>query len=244
MQKYFDINLEFNHSCFREVIQNAISKNISGYVCIVDANVLTIAQKNCDYRNLLNKSIVNSCDGSSIAMLASLVYNERYRAWNGPDIFNYYLKTKYSQLLLGGNDQILGEIKDKLRKEGFDNSHISLVPLPFTSVENFDYRGIAQIINRINPDIIWVSLGAPKQEFFMNNLQPFLSRGVMFGVGAAFNFHIGRIAMPKFKIGPLRFIWISRILSEPHKQLVRLVPYLKLIPKLYLNEKKKLKGIL
>jgi N-acetylglucosaminyldiphosphoundecaprenol N-acetyl-beta-D-mannosaminyltransferase len=239
MEKYFNVNLEFDHSSIREVVNHAIALNEPGYVCIVDANVLTIAQKNANYRNLLNQSIVNSCDGSSIAMLASLILKERKRAWNGPEIFNYYVKTSYRQLLLGSTDQILAEIKEKLGKDGFCDSHISVMPLPFTSIENFDYKEISRLINQINPDIIWVSLGAPKQEFFMKKLEPYLLRGVMFGIGAAFNFYIGKIGMPNFRIGPLRFIWICRIWTEPRKQLMRLVPYLKIIPRLYFTEKKK-----
>ena len=63
--------------------------------------------------------------------------------------------------------------------------------LPFRKVDEFDYQGIAQMINEDGPDIIWVSLGAPKQEMFMNRLQPYLHRGVMFGFGAIFNFNAG-----------------------------------------------------
>lgn len=240
MKKYFGVALEFHHSRIREVIENTIENNDKGYVCIVDANVLTIAQKNENYCNVLNQSIVNSCDGSSIAMLAGFIYKKRFRAWNGPDIFNYYIEKKYNQLLLGSTEEISNEIKVILREKGIDNSKISVLPLPFKSVENFDYVEISKFINKLNPDIIWVSLGAPKQELFMNKLQPFISRGVMFGIGAAFNFYIGKIALPNIKVGPLKFIWISRIFSEPKKQLSRIIPYLILIPSLYLNEISKL----
>jgi N-acetylglucosaminyldiphosphoundecaprenol N-acetyl-beta-D-mannosaminyltransferase len=239
MQKYFNVSLEFNHSRLSEIIENTISNNGKGYVCIVDANVLTIAQKNENYCSVLNQSIVNSCDGSSIAMLAGFAHKRKFRAWNGPDIFTFYIEKKYKQLLLGSTEETSNEIKDILKNKGIDNSHISVLTLPFKSVYDFDYIEISKIINELNPDIIWVSLGAPKQELFMNKLLPYLSRGVMFGIGAAFNFYIGKIALPNARVGALKFIWISRIFKEPNKQLSRILPYLLMIPKLYLSEKNK-----
>lgn len=238
MQKYFNVGLEFNHSYLRSVIEETIAENRKGYICIVDANVLTIAQKNSDYCDVLNKSIVNSCDGSSIAMLAGLVYKQKFRAWNGPDIFSYYIEKKYKQLLLGSTAETSKEIKEILKSKGINNTHIEVLSLPFKTVDDFNYIEIAKTINELNPDIIWVSLGAPKQELFMNRIEPYLARGVMFGIGAAFNFYIGKIALPNAKVGALKFIWISRIFSEPNKQLSRIIPYIKLMPKLYWREKK------
>ena len=237
MEKYFNVLLEFNHSKLRGIIENTIINEGKGYVCIVDANVLTIAQKNSNYCSLLNKSIVNSCDGSSIAMLAGFAHGKKYRAWNGPDIFSYYIEKKYKQLLLGSNQETSDEIKRILRERGRDDTNISVLPLPFKAVDDFDYVGIAKEITIINPDIIWVSLGAPKQELFMYNLQPHLLKGVMFGIGAAFNFYIGKIALPNSNLGALKFIWISRLFSEPQKQISRILPYIKIIPKLYLKER-------
>ena len=79
-------------------------------------------------------------------------------------------------------------------------------PLPFVSVDEFDYELIAKKVNEEKPDIIWVSLGAPKQEIFMSKLLPFLQQGVMFGIGAAFNYYAGILNEPKAKIGAVRFI--------------------------------------
>lgn len=42
--------------------------------------------------------------------------------------------------------------------------------LPFCDVEDFDYQNIAQMIEKDKAEIIWIALGAPKQEIFMNRL--------------------------------------------------------------------------
>lgn len=239
MRKYFNIFLEFNHNVFKNVIEDTLKNNRKGYVCVVDANVLTIAQKETHFCDILNNSLINTCDGSSIAMLASLIYKSELRAFNGPDIFAYYIEKKYSQLLLGSDELTSDLIKGILKNKGIDNSHLSVIPLPFKTANDFDYLGIAEQINQLQPDIIWVSLGAPKQERFMAKLLPHIKSGVMFGIGAAFNFYIGKIALPNVKIGALKFIWVSRIFSEPRKQLSRIIPYVRILPKLYWQEKRK-----
>ncbi len=241
MQKYFNIFLEFNHEVLKCKIEEAIKSEGKGYVCVVDANVLTVAQKDEKFLNVINGSLVNTCDGSSIAMLASVLHQKQFRALNGPELFAYYIEQQFSQLLLGSNEATLNLVMDILKSKGIDKSHLSILPLPFNSAEDFNYLDIAAKINELKPQIIWVSLGAPKQELFMATLLPHIKSGVMFGIGAAFNFYIGTIALPNAKVGALKFIWVSRIFSEPMKQLPRILHYLKILPRLYWQEKGKLK---
>ena len=115
------------------------------------------------------------------------------------------------------------------------------MPVPFATVDQFDYKGIAEELKAVDPDIVWVSLGAPKQEQFMERLLPYIDRGLLFGIGAAFNFYVGDIRQPKFHIGAFRFIWLDRIFREPKKQLSRIWGALTVYPKLYRKEKKRAK---
>lgn len=239
MRKYFNILLEFDEQVLKNTIQQAMSQKRKGYVCVVDANVLTVAQKNHQFLSILNNSMVNTCDGSSIATIASLIHEKKLRAFNGPQLFTHFIEKDYSQLLLGSNETTSNKIKETLNNKGCSSSHLNILSLPFKEVDEFDYAEIASNINILKPDIVWVSLGAPKQEIFMSKLLPYIDSGVMIGIGAAFNFYIGEIALPKFKIGALKFIWISRILSDPMKQISRILPYLKILPKLYFQEKRK-----
>jgi N-acetylglucosaminyldiphosphoundecaprenol N-acetyl-beta-D-mannosaminyltransferase len=238
--QYFNINLEFDHSVIHRIINEYASIQKKGYICVVDANVLTIAQKNKIYRDVLNSSIINTCDGSSIAALAGTIYKSKFRTLSGPDLFSRYIeKNEFKQLLLGSSEKISTEIRRKLSDKNIDNQHLQIVSLPFLQVEQFDYHAIADAINSYKPDIIWVSLGAPKQEIFMSKILPYLHQGLMLGIGAAFNFYTGKIYIPKFHIGAFRFIWLSRLIVEPKKSCSRSIGYILLLPKLYFSEKRK-----
>lgn len=238
----FNIKIEFDHDDFRKTIEDCAKRKGKGYVCVVDANVLTMAHDNLEYREIVKNSYVNTCDGSSLATMANRIYGTNYRAFNGPDVFAEYVERgNIKQLLLGNTEDKFNQIKEKLAAAGKDSSHLTYMSLPFATIDEFDYESIAKAINGLKPDFIWVSLGAPKQENFMLRVLPYLDQGLLFGIGAAFNFYVGDIEQPKFHIGSFRFIWLDRIFREPKKQLKRLCQVLLKYPAIYREEKKKVK---
>lgn len=238
----FDIDIEFDRKSLWDKIKGCIESNGKGYVCFADANVLSIARKDKAYLKVLKGALVNSCDGGSIATIVNRIHGTNVMAYNGPDLFEDYIKkTDYKQLLLGNTEEMYRKIEEELHRRGQSSEHISHLPVPFAKVEEFDYKDIAARVNEVNPDVIWVSLGAPKQERFMSMILPYINRGVMFGIGAAFNFYIGMIKQPSFRIGAFRFIWIDRIFREPKKQLKRVWKILRAMPMLYWDERKRYK---
>ena len=81
------------------------------------------------------------------------------------------------------------------------------------------------MINDSNPDIVWVGLGTPKQERWMRDHQHLLSAPVLVGVGAAFDFHAGRVRSAPAWMGDHGLEWLFRLAQEPrrlwHRYLVR-----------------------
>lgn len=243
--RVFNIDIEFDRRVLWKIIKENIENGGKGYVCFADAYVLSITKKDNNYLQVLQGALVNSCDGSSIAAIVNSVHHTNVRAYNGPDLFEDYIKlTNYKQLLLGNTVEKYQMIIEELYHRGIPSGHISHLSVPFAKVEEFDYRGIAEEINEINPDVIWVSLGAPKQERFMSMLSPYVKRGIMFGIGAAFNFYIGINKQPSFRIGAFRFIWLDRIIREPQKQLKRCWNIVKALPLLYWDERTYYKNLL
>lgn len=237
--KYFNIKIEFDHNFLHKKINETITKNRKGYISVVDANVLTIAQKDNSYRKIINNSLINTCDGGSIATICGLIHREKFCALSGPEIFKQYIGKPYSHLLLGSTSKIVDRIKDKMLSNDLPIDNIHHLALPFEKVDKFDYESISREINRLKPDIIWVSLGAPKQDIFMHNIIPLVERGLFIGIGAALSFYAGEIKLSNYKIGAFRFFWLSRLLHEPVKIGKRILPYVRLLPKLWWQEYKK-----
>ena len=236
----FNVKIEFDSQVLRNTIEKHIEEQKKAYVCVIDGNIITLVQKDLKYREIINQATINTCDGSSIAMMVNKIYGTNYSAYSGPDIFEHYIEKPYKHILLGNTAKKVEQIKQKVKEKGLDLD-MQHVDVPFVPVEEFDYEGIARQINDIKPDIVWVSLGAPKQEKFIANIFPYINQGVFFGIGAAFNFYTGDLHNNKKEVGGVRLIWLERIFKEPKKQIKRVGNYLLSMPKMYWEEKKRAK---
>jgi len=242
MHNYFNINFEFDRKEIKNHVQDAVKNGVVGYICSIDGNNLVSANENPAHLEVINNSMLNVCDSSWIPLFLNLIYKTNYENYTGPDLFLEYVKLKqYRQFFLGTNCEILEKLKKQLVEIDPAISEMKFESLPFQNVENFDYPQIAQQINDDNPDIIWVSLGAPKQEQFMNRLKPFLKRGVMFGIGAAFKFYSG---IDEYKRAPhwmirIRLEWLFRTIQEPKRMIKRYWHIAVSWPKLLWEESRK-----
>ena len=243
-KKYFNVRIEFDRERLDSTIFDAIERGEAGYSCSVEANNLTVANKNPEFLDVLNGAWVNNCDGSVLAKILAWIHNERIDSYIGADIFTKYVGMKrFRQFFLGNTEEVLAGLRENLSKVDPKIRGMRFETLPFRSVDEFDYQGIADMINADNPDIIWVSLGAPKQEMFMARLKPYLKRGVMFGYGAIFNFNagVGNVKRaPKWML-KLRLEWLHRALEQPQKNIPRYWGFIKILPKLIREERKKVR---
>ena len=240
MKKYFNIKFEFNHNKFEQIVKEK-SKNGKGYCCFIDLNSLCHTYNDYNLKKILNNATVNSCDGSYIAKLASKLHNKKLHEYIGPDFFRKFIFNEGTHLILGNTKKVYNKIVERVLLEGGSSKNIKHISLPFKSVDDFDYKLISRKVNKINPNYIWVSLGAPKQEYFMSNLLPFLNSGIMIGVGAALNYFSGNLKDIPFWIKKLNIIWIYRAFQEPKKQLPRIINELVIFPKMILEERNNLK---
>lgn len=239
-KKYFNVRLEFDKEKFDKIIFDAIEHGVKGYSCSVESNNLTIANRNPEFLKILNGALVNNCDGSVLAKILAWIHKEPIDSYIGADIFIKYISLcKYRQFFLGNTEEVLAGLRQNLIKIDPNIAAMRFETLPFKNVEDFDYESIAQMINEDNPDIIWVSLGAPKQENFMARLQPYLNRGIMFGYGAIFNFNagVGRVKRAPIWMRALRLEWLYRAFEEPRKNIPRYWNFIRILPKLIYREK-------
>jgi len=245
METYFNVHIEFEHTAVDEIIVNAIKTNSVGYVCAIESNNLTVANMQDDFRRVVNQSLVNICDGSVVATMIGKIYKKQYTSYIGADLFIKYIESrKYKQYFLGNTQPVLDGLKKNLSKIDPAVSGMPFVELPFCDVNEFDYESIAADINRVKPDIIWVSLGAPKQELFMSRLRPYLDKGVMFGLGAVFNFFsgVGPVKRAPAFMRKMKLEWLYRAFEEPRKNVPRYLHFIKILPRLIWEERRKVRN--
>ena len=85
---------------------------------------------------------------------------------------------------------------------------------PFRALSEEEDRADVNLINGSGADIVWIGLGAPKQEKWMNAHRGEIS-GVMMGVGAGFDFHAGTIRRAPKWIQKIGLEWLFRLFQDP-----------------------------
>ncbi len=182
-----------------EAITKAIKEGRNEYICVSNVRTVAYANKkaNKDYRDLMNNAFMCTPDGMPLVWMARLWGLRDVQRTVGPDLFTAMLNDKESGIkhfLLGDTDETLAQMKERYAKEGANI--VGTYSPPFCELDEFDYPGIAKIINESGADIVWLSLRAPKQDFFAVKLLPHLEKKICIGVGAAFRFSLGQIKHP------------------------------------------------
>lgn len=238
MTRYLSVDFLFDKEKVYKSMEAFIDSKQATYICAVNANSVKVANNDLHFNKVINSSGFNLCDGSMVALTYKMLYKESVSSYPGPDFFIDYLSKKtYKSFFLGSTEDLLGSLKKKLVK--YDPAIIDMpfYAPPISSLDDFDYVAIADMINESDADIIWVSLGAPKQEEFMYRMRPYLIKGVMVGVGAAFTFY----GNDDFKRAPslirkARLEWLYRTIKDPKKSLPRLKSQLYHMPKILYKE--------
>ena len=237
MNTYFNINYEFD----KAEVHRQIEAAQKGYICVADGVVMNTANRNPEYLKVVNGSLFSICDSSWVPVYLKSIYGVKYEQYCGSEIFKDIISSrKYRMIFMGTSQATLDGLRNELKKMNPDVERMQFVELPFRKVEDFDYPEIAKMIEEDGAKIIWVALGAPKQERFMNLLLPHLNQGVMLGVGAAFKFYSGteESRCPTW-MQKCHLEFVYRIMQDPKKQLKRCFWILWTLPGLYFGEVKR-----
>ncbi len=185
------------------------------------AHGLVLAKKDVNFKRVLNSFYLNLPDGMPNVWVGRLKGHRNMKRCYGPDFFMELIKatatTSTRHFLCGGVSGVADKLKEVCKMK-FHNSNIvgTLCP-PHLPVEDFDYPAIADEINRCSADIVWIGLSTPKQEQFATHLSRFTEAKFIVTVGAAFDFHIGRVAQAPIWIQRSGLEWFFRLTKEPKR---------------------------
>jgi N-acetylglucosaminyldiphosphoundecaprenol N-acetyl-beta-D-mannosaminyltransferase len=88
---------------------------------------------------------------------------------------------------------------------------------PFRALAPDEDAALVQRINNAAPDVLWIGLGAPKQEFWAADHAAALSAPLILPVGAAFDFHAGRVRRAPPWMQRTGLEWLFRLASDPRR---------------------------
>lgn len=206
-------------------------------VSAVDAHVIIQAHKDPEYKKLLNRFYLNLPDGMPIVWLARRNgFNNMQRCY-GPDLFELLMKesskTALTHFLCGGKEGVAEELKMVCEKRLGNQQIVGTYCPPFREMNDTEMQKLGETISNSKADIIWIGLGAPKQEKFAAALSAYTDVAFLFTVGAAFDFYTNRQRQAPRWIQRSGLEWLFRLLMEPKRLGKR---YVEVIPKfIWLN---------
>ena len=115
----------------------------------------------------------------------------------GPDYLKEVLKISaeegYRHYFYGSTEETLEKLKKHLEDEYPGVKVVGMYSPPFRALSETEDAEIIRMINQSDADLVWIGLGAPKQEYWMASHQGKI-KGFMVGVGAAFDYLAGNIS--------------------------------------------------
>lgn len=180
-------------------IRQAAAEGRNDYICISNVRTVAYANKkgNEAYRDLMNNAFMCTPDGMPLVWMARLWGLKDVQRTVGPDLFVKMIEDDANgcmHFLLGDTDETLSAMEQKY--SGTAKNIVGKFSPPFCDLEDYDYKSIASMINSSGANVVWISMRAPKQDFFAVRLLPYLDKKLCIGVGAAFRFSLGTIKHP------------------------------------------------
>jgi N-acetylglucosaminyldiphosphoundecaprenol N-acetyl-beta-D-mannosaminyltransferase len=202
----------------KSLFHTAIKRHHKGYVCFASVHGVMEAQSDPSLMKIYEDAMVVAPDGMPLVWVGRMQGHTMERV-AGPEMMLEIMGGDEfrgcTHFLCGGEPGMAEELRDKLVVRFPHLKICGVFTPPFRPMKFDEERVLIEAVHRAQPDIIWVGLGAPKQEHFMARYLPLLDTTLMMGVGAAFLLHTGRISDSPRWIKRAGLQWAHRLAQEP-----------------------------
>lgn len=224
MIKVLEIPLyEFGLKKVIEEIIQCVERNEVFNRCIsaTGAHGLITAKKDRKFYEILKSFYINLPDGMPSVWVGRLKGAREIKRCYGPDFFREtIMATKNKNVkhfLCGGKEGVADELK-KVCEIKYDNhSIVGTYSPPFREMTDQELKKLANNINNLKVDIVWIGLSTPKQEIFAYRLSKYTNVKFLCTIGAAFDFHTDRVKQAPKWIQKIGMEWFFRLLIEPKR---------------------------
>lgn len=199
-----------------QYIENNLEELGGKYICVSNVHTTIMAHDNPAYRNVQNSAAIALPDGKPLSVVSrKRGYTEAERV-TGPDLMGelFARENGLKHFFYGDKEETLQILQQKLKEKYPDIQIAGMISPPFRSLSQEEEKAYIQQINDSGADIIWIGLGAPKQENWMYEHQGML-HGVMIGVGAGFSYHAGLIKRAPEWMQKMSLEWLYRLMQDP-----------------------------
>lgn len=199
----------------------AYSYHSPGYICFPDASVVKDASEDAHLTNILNNSYLTLPDGKPSQLAARLQGHKHVSTVSGYHLCRQLLQTKLTHYFYGSDKEGLLRIKTALEKEFPDARILGYKCPPYIGKQEIanseTIRKDIEEINRLQPDLIWVGISSPKQDYLMYHHHTALNKSLMLGIGGALIYFADDSLKSPEWVKKMGLRWAYRLIKEPKR---------------------------
>jgi N-acetylglucosaminyldiphosphoundecaprenol N-acetyl-beta-D-mannosaminyltransferase len=218
-KKIISLNVvAINYNSALQQVMDLAQTNTPSYACFANVHMIIEAYKNADFKKIVNDSTFSFPDGMPLVFAFKALYGIKQDRVAGIDFMTDALKEcekkKLSVFLFGSTTIVLEALGKNISKD-FPNLIIAgkLSP-PFKEFSTPENDSFIQTINDSGANMVFVSLGCPKQEIWMAKHYDKI-KAPLLGVGAAFEIHAKLIERAPVWMQKAGLEWLYRFIQEP-----------------------------
>jgi N-acetylglucosaminyldiphosphoundecaprenol N-acetyl-beta-D-mannosaminyltransferase len=202
----------------REVILNAARERRKGYLCVTGVHGVMESHDDPALREIHNHALLCTPDGMPMVWLGRLRGQREMGRVYGPDLMlEMMAHPGLRHYLYGGAEGVTKQLAERLTARFPGLQVVGTFEPPFRPLNEAETEALRRDVAGARPDIFWVGLSTPKQERFMAEYLDRLDTTLMIGVGAAFDFHAGRVKQAPRWMQRNGLEWLYRLGREPRR---------------------------
>jgi len=206
--------------------ETVIQKGEKAQVCITPVNSILAARATARVQTIYQHADYVLCDGVPVKWASHFLGNPIKERITGldvlPRIFPFALKNDFSIFLLGASPGVAETLKAVMEAKHPGVQIVGTFVPPFRAVfSTAENEEMIEAINAVKPDILLVSLTAPKQDIWIAENLEKLETHLAIGIGGAFEVAAGMIQRAPLWMQKSGLEWFYRFLQEPKRMFKR-----------------------
>jgi N-acetylglucosaminyldiphosphoundecaprenol N-acetyl-beta-D-mannosaminyltransferase len=195
-----------------------ISEHRQGYACLVNVHLVQTARRSPHLSAALRAADLSLPDGAPVAWLAGHLRHRPVQRVTGSDLFDALCsRRRRRHFFLGSTPETLERLTQAVVNRYPQADVCGTYSPPFGSLEELECAEMVARANSAMVDIVWVGLGAPKQELWLHANRSNLKAPAVIGVGAVFDFVSGTKPRAPVWMQHAGLEWAYRLVTEPRR---------------------------
>ena len=198
------------------MVRGAIATRKKTFAVAVNPEKIHKAQDDSKLRELLNVADMKLCDGVGASLAVRMLYSRLIPRITGISLFFELVRLSADEgwrvFILGASEESNAEASLRLREKFSD---LNIVGRRNGYFEDDD--AVVREINACEPDILFVAMGSPRQEYWITQNSEALDVPFCMGVGGSLDVVSGRAAWAPAFFRRTGLEWLYRLGTDPKR---------------------------